>query len=177
MMSGDNMEVCDAYQLMTVEGQKENSSSNDENDEMLYIENVFFRGSDGNRRSTFYPDEPISVGVLVNPKENIVNPTIEIKLKSLTEVEILHVVEQVDASFSPNSREVIEFRIDRLPLTNDIVYVNVLLWNHDRTKLFARRSGNYSFRMVPKGHIQGQLSVNYEVRVGKYVENIRTQNS
>ena len=177
MMSGDNMEVCDAYQLTTMEGQKENSSPNDENDEVLHIENVFFRGSDGNKRSTFYPDEPISVGVLVNPKENIVNPIIEIRLKSLTGIEILHVKEQVDASFSPNLREVIEFRIDRLPLTNDIVYINFLLWNHDMTKLFARRSGNYSFKMVSKGHIQGQLSVNYKVRVGKHGENIRTQNN
>lgn len=177
MMDGDSIEVCDAYQFMTMEGQEKTSRPNDENDEGLHIEKVFFRGQGGDERSTFGPDEPISVGVLVNPRENIVNPTIEIKLKSLTGIEILHVIEQVDASFSPNSREVIEFRIDRLPLTNDIVYINFLLWNYDRTKLFARRSGNYSFRMVPKGHIEGQLSVNYEVRVGKYVENIRTQNS
>jgi hypothetical protein len=80
---------------------------------------VVFRGQGGDERSTFGPDEPISVGVLVNSRENIVNPTIEIKLKSLTGIEILHVIEQVDASFSPNSREVIK-KVPRWKLTNEV---------------------------------------------------------
>jgi len=168
MMIGDSLEVCDMYQFNTIEEQEKTSSLSNK-DEGLHIENVFFCSQDNNERNIFNPNEPILIKILVNPKENMVNPNLEIKLKSMTGIEILHVIEQIDAPFSMNSKKIIEFRIDCVPLTNDIMYINILLWNHDMTKLFARRSGNYSIRVVSKKNLRGQLRVNYKIRVVKYV--------
>ena len=168
IMIDDSMKVCDMYQFKTMKEQEKISSPINE-DEGLHIENIFFYCQGGDKRNIFNPNEPILVKILVNPKENIVNPILEIRLKSLTGIEILHVIEQVDASFPMNLQKTIEFQIEHLPLTNDIIYTNVILWNQDMTKLFARRSGNYSFRIASKKNLRGQLSVNYEIRVGKYV--------
>ncbi|MBW2329378.1 MAG: ATP-binding cassette domain-containing protein [Deltaproteobacteria bacterium] len=176
MITGNVQGVCDAYQFEAVDEQQKTSSSNDE-DQGLHIEEVSFRDQRGDEQSTFRPDEPIAIQVFVNPKEKIVNPNIEIKLKSLAGIEVLHLIEHIDAVFSPNSPKIIDFWMDHLPLTNDIIYVNVLLWSRNMTKLLARRSGNYSFRIISEKPLIGQLSVNHTLRVAKYVQDIPTHNS
>jgi hypothetical protein len=94
----------------------------------------------------------------------------ELRLKSLKGIEILHTIEHLNTSFKANSQEYIEFWIERLPLMNDIVYFNILLWNHDMTKLYARRSGVYSLRIISTEHLRGQISVKYKTRLLKNVK-------
>jgi lipopolysaccharide transport system ATP-binding protein len=166
---GDTLSVTDAYQNWILEKEKKVMSLSDK-DECLKIENVYFKDQDKVERTTFGPDETVSCVIIVNPEENIENPTMELRLKSLKGIEILHTIEHLNTSFKANSQEYIEFWIERLPLMNDIVYFNILLWNHDMTKLYARRSGVYSLRIISTEHLRGQISVKYKTRLLKNVK-------
>ena len=83
-------------------------------------------------------------------------------------IEIYHFTEPLNVNFHPNSRKMIEFFLEGIPISNDIIGVNVFLWNENMTKLFARRSGHYSFRIKPTGHIKGQLDIQYKLMVKDY---------
>lgn len=166
---GDTLAVTDSYQNWILEKEKKLMGLSDK-DECLKIENVYFRDQDMVERTTFSPDETVSCVIIVSSEENIENPTIELRLKSLKGIEILHTIEHLNSSFKADTQEYIEFWIERLPLTNDIVYFNILLWNHDMTKLYARRSGVYSLRIISTEHLRGQISVRYKTRLLKNVK-------
>jgi len=161
---GNPLEITDAYQVKTIEELEKASVQVDKNDG-LQIEKVSFLDQNGKKRNRFSPDEPISVEIYVDPKERVENPTFEIKLKSSSGIEILHVIKKLKISFFPGSIKVVKFLIDRLPLTNDIVHVNVLIWNTDVTRLFVRKSGIFYFKIISKGHLRGKISINYKFKV------------
>lgn len=161
---GIPLEITDAYQLKTIE-EHENASVQVDKNDGLQIEKVSFLDQDGKKRNKFNPDEPISVEIYVDPKERVENPTFEIKLKSSSGIEILHEIRKLKICFSPGSKKVIKFLIDRLPLTNDIVYVNVLIWNSDVTRLFVRKSGVFYFKIISKGHLRGKINIDYRIEV------------
>ncbi|MFC2166916.1 polysaccharide ABC transporter ATP-binding protein [Acidobacteriota bacterium] len=161
---GNTLDLTNSYQTSIVEkGHKINNSIC--KDEDVHIERVVFFGKDRIARETFSPNEPITVGIIVNAEKEINNLNFEIKLKSMMGIEIFHFTEPLVTTLLPNSKRIIEFSLEGIPISNDIIMVNMFLWNENMTKLYARRSGHYFFRMAPEGQIKGHLDVPYSLQI------------
>jgi len=160
---GDTYKVCDSYQLSNL---KECKKSKDKKykDKGLSIKEAIFKDQHGNKKVTFSPKEKIIMELVVESMESVNNPLLEIKMKTSKGIKISHTIDEIKIDFAPKTKKKINFIIDSLPLTNDVVNVNILLWNTEATELYARRSGVYFFKIISSKHIDGQLDINYYIK-------------
>lgn len=166
---GNSSEVCDMYQIKVVDNFRKKKDLD------YYpgyypgtgavIKDVLFLNSKMEVCNVFNPDEPVLIRVLISPKTKVINPNFEIKLKSVMGIEIMHIVKPLKEFFLPGSKKSILMKFEYIPLQNDVVYTNILIWDENMNRVLDRVAGKYHFRIGAARGLHGQLRLNYDISV------------
>ncbi len=162
---GNSSEVCDMYQIKVVDNFHKQKDVNYYPGSGAVIKDVLFLNSKMEVCNVFNPDEPLLIRILISPKAKLINPNFEIRLKSVMGIEIMHIVKPLKKVFLPDSKKSILIKFGYIPLQNDVIYTNILIWDKNMNRLLDRVAGKYYFRIVAVRGFHGQIELNYHISV------------